>query len=91
MSQRICVPDRAFAGLDVEGVRYRAKDGVMTVDNPRHAAAMLRNGEAFVPAEPVRAAGFVCEDCGFHALFRTCGRCGGTCHRPGEHDASTQA
>ena len=82
MAERICVPQAGCAGIDVGGVRYRAHNGVMTVDNPDHAAAMRANGECFPAYEPIAAGGFVCRDCGFHAVFRVCGRCGGTCERP---------
>ena len=87
---RILVPQAAIAGIDLDGRRYHAHKGSMTVDDVGHAKRMVRDLECFTPSNiPQTARGFVCEDCGFHALIRTCSRCGGTCHRPGEHDAQS--
>lgn len=82
---KLCVPQSACAGIDVNGRRYRA-DRSGRVDVPDHLVRTLkRNGELFEPnlAGP-RSEGFICQSCGFHAVFRTCGRCGGPCTRPNE-------
>lgn len=79
---KVCVPQGAVAGMEHNGRRYLARNGVMTVpdDVGRH---LIRNDECFPAADvPTNAAGFVCEDCGFHGFFRVCGRCQGDCHRP---------
>lgn len=82
---KLCVPSSMCAGVDVAGRRFRA-DRKGQVDVPDHLVRTLkRNGELFAPANaPMGVRGFVCEACGFHALIRTCGRCGGTCARPEE-------
>lgn len=83
---RVLVPQAAVAGIDLDGKRYHAKGGSMTVDNPDHVKRMIRDLECFQPSNiPQSAKGFICADCGFHALIRICGRCGGDCHRPGEN------
>lgn len=91
MPERICVPQSGCAGINVGGVRYLAdKGGVMTVDNPAHAALMRKGAECFPAAHtPVGADGFVCADCGFTTFFKRCGRCGGTCNRPGASSDGT--
>lgn len=83
---QVCVPLSACGGLEIDGRSYEAKKGF--VDVPDHLVSrVVRRGGCFLPARPARSAGFVCEVCGFHALIRTCGRCGGRCHRQGETDA----
>ena len=81
---KVLVPSSSCAGVDVDGRRYVASKGVMDV--PDHLVARLkRNGECFTPSGAAFAAdGFICESCGFHAVLKTCGRCGARCHRPGE-------
>lgn len=82
-TKRLAVNQSNVGGIDMDGRRYRARDGFVEV--PAHLAERaVRYGDCFEPAGVPRASGFVCEECGFHALIRTCGRCGGRCHRPGE-------
>lgn len=85
---KLLVPQSACAGIDVDGRRYRA-DRNGQVEVPDHLVKRLKaNGELFSPSHATwGATGFFCERCGFHAVFRICGRCGGTCHRPDEVDA----
>lgn len=84
---KMCVPQSNCGGVDVDGTRYRARNGFLDV--PDHLVKRLKAaGECFEPAQPTRAEGFICDDCGFHALFRTCGRCGGHCTRPSERKAA---
>lgn len=79
---KLCVPQEMCAGVDVDGRRYRARNGLVEV--PDRYVSRLKRSELFEPSKPVRAAGFICESCGFHAVFRSCSRCGGVCHRPKE-------
>ncbi len=82
---KLCVAQSLCAGIDAGGRRYMA-DRKGQVDVPDHLVSSLkRDGQLFEPnLGGPRTDGFVCEGCGFHAVFRKCGRCGGTCHRPGE-------
>jgi hypothetical protein len=79
---KVCVPQAAIAGIDHGGRRYIAKDGILDV--PSHVARdLVKHDECFYPAnQPRGAEGFICQACGFHGFFRTCGRCGGACERP---------
>lgn len=82
---KLCVPQSLCAGVDVGGRRFRA-DRKGQIDVPDHLVrALKRNGELFEPnlAGP-KTEGYRCVDCGFHAVFRKCGRCGGVCVRQGE-------
>ena len=81
---KLCVPQSNCGGIDVNGTRYRARNGYLEVPD-RLVKHLKVNGECFEPARTLtRVPGWVCEACGFHALLRTCGRCGGQCHRPEE-------
>lgn len=85
---RLCLPDSAVKGIDVQGARlgftatYNAgRDGTVTVDNPRHERA-LRDLGAFPANLGGRPrGGYRCTKCGFAAYITTCGRCGGDCER----------
>ncbi len=71
--------DRAATSLQIgEGGKvYRAKDGVVTVDNPRHASILRQMGCGPRVHAAVGGRAFVC-GCGFRAYFRdqACPRCG---------------
>lgn len=88
---RVCVPQGLCAGFDIPGHgRVKARGGIMDV--PDHVARnLIKYDECFPAADAPKTAGFICEACGFHALIKTCGRCGGRCHRPGEINAQEAA
>jgi len=72
--------DKAAHQLQVgEGGRvYRARDGVVDVDNPRHISILRQLGCSPRLTQAVGGRTFVCA-CGFRAYFRDrCGRCGRT-------------
>lgn len=58
-------------------VKYKGRDGIYEVDNPRHAAQMKAEGffEASLSG-PSAGGGFPCTNCGFGSWFRKCSRCG---------------
>lgn len=80
---KLNVAQSLCAGIDHGGRRYMA-DRRGQVDVPDAAVPFLKREMGLF--EPNRAGartpGFICQACGFHALIRTCGRCGGTCERP---------
>lgn len=57
---------------------YKAgRDGLINVENPRHAKQMKHEGLGEVAlASYSGAIGFYCADCGFSSLFVKCGKCG---------------
>ncbi len=73
--------DRSAIEIEMgEGGRiYRAKDGILEVDNPRHIALMRAAG--CTPRMTAASGGltFVCATCGWRAFFDDCAcpRCGG--------------
>jgi hypothetical protein len=86
---RMCLPDGAVRGIDIEGARTGAsmgsytpgKDGTVTVDNPRHIKALREMG-AFAANLGGRArGGYRCVTCSFGSFFKSCSRCGGTCEK----------
>jgi hypothetical protein len=79
---KLVAPDGGVSGVTVEtadgGSRTydRAKDGTITVDNPRDARQLRKEG--FFDAAGASFAhvkGFPCE-CGFNSVFRVCSKCG---------------
>lgn len=82
---RLLAPDGAVRQTDVAGRRYSSRDGVYEVTNPVALRAMKAEGFTTASAThgPASTGGFVCDDCGFHAFFASCSRCGGTCTREG--------
>jgi DNA-directed RNA polymerase subunit RPC12/RpoP len=72
--------DKAATSLQIgEGGKvYKAKDGVVTVDNPRHASILRQLGCGPRVHQAMGGTAFVCSYCGFRAYFRdqTCPRCG---------------
>ena len=78
---KMLAPDRQCRETEVAGRVYRGNR--FDVTNPTHAAIMRSAGYIDPgPGGATKAAGYVCGDCGFRGFFRTCGRCGHTCHRP---------
>lgn len=85
---RMCLPDGAVRGVDIEGARTGARmgsytpsgDGTVTVDNPRHIKALREMGAFPANLGGRTSGGFRCI-CGFGSYFKTCSRCGGTCER----------
>lgn len=72
---QVGVPQAAIAGIDHDGRRYIAKDGILTVPD-RVAASLIKHDECFpVSNQPRGVDGFRC-GCGFNGYFRVCGRCG---------------
>lgn len=59
---------------------YKAdRSGLISVDNPKHAAQMKHEGLGVASlGGVVRAPGFPCAKCGFSSLFKKCGKCGDT-------------
>lgn len=59
---------------------YKAgRDGIINVDNARHAAQMKAEGlgEASLAGGVIdHSLGFTCNQCGFGSWFRKCSRCG---------------
>lgn len=57
---------------------YRAgRDGLINVDNPKHAKQMKDEGLGVASASGVvRAEGYPCSSCGFGSFFKKCSRCG---------------
>ncbi|MHB8671688.1 MAG: hypothetical protein ACYDAD_14205 [Acidimicrobiales bacterium] len=86
MSARLLSPDTACFEMSVRGAItgaetvYRQHKGVFEVEHPDHVKALKAMG-ATDAAVRVAGRGFRCTDCGFAAVFRRCGRCGGACER----------
>jgi len=57
---------------------YRAgKDGLIRVDNPKHAAQMKYEGLGEAGLNGVTTnGGYPCTSCGFGSWFKKCSRCG---------------
>lgn len=85
---RLCLPDGATRGVDVEGARFGGlarytpgRDGTVEVTDPKHLRA-LRDLGAFPANLGGRTkGGYHCLACGFAAFFTTCSRCGSTCEK----------
>lgn len=86
---RLCLPDGAVRGVDMEGARTGAhmgsytpgRDGTVTVDNPRHIQALRELGAFPANLGGRTGGGFRCTDCSFGSFFKKCSRCGGACER----------
>lgn len=85
---RLCLPDGAVKGVDVQGARtgttttYNAgRDGTVTVANPRHERALRELGAFPANLGGRPRGGYRCTACGFGAYVTTCSRCGGTCEK----------
>lgn len=90
---RLCLPDGAVRGVDIQGAytgattAYTAgRDGTVTVTNPQHERALRELGAFPANLGGRPRGGYRCEPCGFGSYFKTCGRCGGTCEKE-ESDA----
>ena len=60
-----------------EKVYKAGRDGLISVDNPKHAAQMRAEGLGVAGLGGVpRTEGFPCANCGFSSLFKKCSRCG---------------
>jgi hypothetical protein len=82
---KVCAPDGAAREVDVNGRRYRSRDGVY--DMAPADAKMLRAAGGFASAlngVAPAGTGFSCVDCGFGSWFTTCSRCGGVCRKAEE-------
>jgi hypothetical protein len=78
---RYVAPDRGVKETVIGGKKYNPdRSGIYNVDNPRHGAAMKREGFFEASLNPYsegdRQRGFTCVQCGFNGWFRKCGRCG---------------
>jgi hypothetical protein len=86
---RLCMPDGAVRGVDMEGARTGAqlgsytpgRDGTVTVDNPRHIKALRELGAFPANLGGRTGGGFRCAVCSFGSFFKKCSRCGGACER----------
>lgn len=84
---RVMAEDRRQVETEINGTRYRARDGYFDFgDRADHARAHMQSGNLPTPAvgRPApRAAGYVCtgESCRRPSYFTTCGKCGSACVR----------
>lgn len=80
---RVSAEDRAQVEADVNGTRYRQRDGYFQM-KPEDAKVHRQVGN--LPATPAaapvgRRGGYRCTACGFGSFFVTCSRCQGACER----------
>lgn len=82
--RRMIAPNDTVKEIEIQGARtgasktYRwSKDGTVHVDSYAHAKALKQAGFTEAGVWVNASGGFVCQDCGFHACFKTCSRCGG--------------
>lgn len=81
---KMVAPDRGAREVDVRTergtTRYsQNRQGLIEVDNPRHAAQMKAEGffeASLMGVSTTPGVGHVCLACGFSAWFKICGRCG---------------
>lgn len=85
---RLCLPDGAVRGVDVQGAitgattAYNAgRDGTVTVTNRQHERALRELGAFPANLGGRTRGGFRCTDCGFGSYFAACSRCGATCDK----------
>lgn len=82
---RVMAEDRRQVETEINGTRYRARDGYFDFgDRTDHAAAHMRAGNLPTPAigRPApRSVGYVCTGCKRATYFTTCGNCGSECTR----------
>jgi len=79
------IPPKGLRSVAVKTERgtkiYNAgKDGLINVDNPKHAAQMKHEGlgvaNAMGSISNPSSLGFNCKNCGFGSWFKICSRCG---------------
>lgn len=85
---RLCLPDGATCGVDVEGARFGGttrytpgRDGTVTVTDPKHVRALRELGAFPANLGGHSKGGYRCPTCQFRAFFKSCSRCGGTCEK----------
>lgn len=85
---RLCMPDGAVRGIDVQGAQTGAttaytpgRNGTVTVDNAQHEKALREYGAFPANLGGRTRGGYRCTLCGFGAFFTSCSRCGGTCEK----------
>jgi len=63
-----------------EKVYNAGKDGLIHVDNPKHARQMKHEGLGVASTagaiQNFKAVGYTCKSCGFGSFFKKCGKCG---------------
>lgn len=74
----VCPPAADCKQIDVGGRRYTVgRNGLFNNVADRHVGAMREAAECFTPTTRVgTGSGFICDDCGFAAAIKHCGRCG---------------
>ena len=79
------IPPKGLREVSVRTERgtktYKAgRDGLINVDNPKHAAQMKHEGlgeaNAMGTIRNPSSIGFTCSKCGFGSFFKKCSRCG---------------
>lgn len=74
----VCPPAKDCKQIDVGGRRYTVgKNGLFNGVADHHVKRMVKDGECFTPT--TRMAGtraWICDDCGFAAAIKHCGKCG---------------
>jgi hypothetical protein len=76
------IPPQGLKEVSVKTERgtkvYRAgRDGLINVDNPRHAKQMKAEGLGEASTSGIIVGqGFPCSQCGFGSWFKKCSRCG---------------
>lgn len=74
----VCPPAADCKQIDVGGRRYSVGgDGLFHGVADAHVRAMKDGAECFTPATRMGTGkGWICNDCGFAAAIKHCGRCG---------------
>ncbi len=75
---KLAVPTRDCYAVAVGNVEYRAKDGFVEIDNPKHAALAMKVCSDSVTRSQHGGQGKYCPSCAFHAhaFSKVCPRCG---------------
>lgn len=74
----VCPPAADCKQIDVGGRRYTVgKNGLFNNVADHHVSAMREGAECFTPmARMGTGRGWICDECGFAAVVKPCGRCG---------------